>query len=260
MSTEPNRSTVAATQASACSGSPALATRPGHLAGPVAPRRPRSSAADSVQPLGPPGREHHRGPGVGEGPGDGLADPPRAAGDQRRLAVESEFHGGPPWPIRPRPGTGVRRCGECRRRGGPVRVRRRSRHHPAPAGPPAGHARRRRRRGPDGRRPGGGHPPRRAGRRRARAGSGLPCVIHLDDATQRRLDDRMAKASDPRFCGEEPTPPVATLGQVSCNRPADEASPHLRRHADVPGVAPLMLSSDHALAAQPARSGRSRSR
>ena len=42
--------------------------------------------------LGPPAGDHHPGPLGYEGGGDGLADPPRPPGDQRRLALEPRVH------------------------------------------------------------------------------------------------------------------------------------------------------------------------
>ena len=86
MSTRPNRSTVAATQAAIWSGSPALAANTA-----VSPAVPISAAAssrasclrdDSITV----------GAGPGEGGGDGLPDAPAGAGDQGDLALQADLH------------------------------------------------------------------------------------------------------------------------------------------------------------------------
>ena len=85
MSSAPSCSIVAATQAAAWSGSPALAAN-------VATLRARSGGVDRgrglVEPVLLAGREHHRGAAVGERRRDRPADALRRAGDERDLAVE----------------------------------------------------------------------------------------------------------------------------------------------------------------------------
>ena len=85
MSTAPNPSIVASTQASACSGSPTFEANHWHAVTDLGGRR--------LAGVGLPRRDHDLCPGFGERRRDALADALRPAGHQRRLAVESEVHG-----------------------------------------------------------------------------------------------------------------------------------------------------------------------
>ena len=104
MSIPPNRSTVAATQASACSGSPALATV--HATSPAPRAEPRPDLGDRrLEPLGAAGRDHHRGTGVGEEAGRWPGRSPVS----RPSPVPSCRPVGVPWAdIVPTPGRGAR--------------------------------------------------------------------------------------------------------------------------------------------------------
>ena len=90
---------MAATQASAWSGSPALAAN-------TATSGPSCSAGSGgrghqladvgggrLQVVDLARREHDRRPAGGQRGGDGRADPPRGPGDQRDLAVQADLHG-----------------------------------------------------------------------------------------------------------------------------------------------------------------------
>ena len=97
MSSEPNRSTVAATHGLGLPGVPGVGHLPVDLAGAGRPLAAvdlglgRRSSASAL-------REEiiTEAPAEAKGGRDGLADPPGGAGDQRGLPVQSEFHGRTP--------------------------------------------------------------------------------------------------------------------------------------------------------------------
>ncbi len=84
MSSDPKRSTVAAAQASAASGSPALAASQA-----TSPSKPASDDAAVSSASTFARHEHDVRPGFGEAAGDGPADAAGAPGDEGHLAVES---------------------------------------------------------------------------------------------------------------------------------------------------------------------------